>query len=72
MKDNVPCADLLLSVDVDVNFPDDEGCTILIRQILLEYNDDMFDKVKYLVEKKGADINRADLQGNAPVRLFQR
>lgn len=69
MKDQMPCADHLLSLEnVDVNFPDDCGRTLLCQKLRCStLNELLLQKVSYLVEKKGADVNKADVEKWTPV-----
>ena len=63
------CADYLLSLEnVDVNFPDDCGRTLLCQKLRCStLNELLLQKVSYLVEKKGADVNKADVEQWTPV-----
>ena len=72
MKDQMPCADYLLSLDgVDVNFPDDCGRTLLCQKLRCSaLNKALLEKVTYLVEKKGADVNKADVEQWTPVNYI--
>ena len=72
MKDQMPCADYLLSLDkVDVNFPDDCGRTLLCQKLRFSaLNKALVEKITYLVEKKGADVNKADVEQWTPVSSF--
>lgn len=72
MKDQMPCADYLLSLDnVDVNFPDDCGRTLLCQKLRCSaLNKALVEKITYLVEKKGADVNKADVEQWTPVSSF--
>lgn len=72
MKDQMPCADYLLSLDnVDVNFPDDCGRTLLCQKLRCSsLNKALLDKATFLVEKKGADVNKADVEQWTPVNTF--
>ena len=69
MKDQMPCADYLLSLEnVDVNFPDDCGRTLLCQKLRCSnLNETLLEKVTFLVEKKGADVNKADVEQWTPV-----
>ena len=69
MKDQMPCADYLLSLEnVDVNFPDDCGRTLLCQKLRSStLNELLLQKMTYLVEKKGADVNKADVEQWTPV-----
>ena len=70
LKDNLHCADLLLSKDIDADFPDDKGATILMRQLLFLLDENNLEKVKFLVEKKGAGVDKTDLKECTPVCSF--
>ena len=72
MKDQMPCADYLLSLDnVDVNFPDDCGRTLLCQRLRSSTLDEqLLEKATFLVEKKGADVNKADIEQWTPVKIF--
>ena len=72
MKDQMPCADYLLSLDnVDVNFPDDCGRTLLCQKLRSSTLDEqLLEKATFLVEKKGADVNKADIEQWTPVKIF--
>ena len=72
MKDQMPCADYLLSLDnVDVNFPDDCGRTLLCQKLRCSpLNNMLVEKATYLVEKKGADVNKADVEQWTPVNIM--
>lgn len=69
MKDQIPCADYLLSLEnVDVNFPDDCGRTLLCQKLRCStLNEALLQKITFLVEKKGADVNKADIEQWTPV-----
>ena len=69
MKDQMSCADYLLSLEnVDVNFPDDCGRTLLCQKLRCStLNEALLQKVTFLVEKKGADVNKADIEQWTPV-----
>ncbi len=69
MKDQMSCADYLLSLEnVDVNFPDDCGRTLLCQKLRCSTLYEMLlQKVSYLVEKKGADVNKPDVEQWTPV-----
>lgn len=71
MKDQIPCADYLLSLEnVDVNFPDDCGRTLLCQKLSCStLNETLLQMVTFLVEKKGADVNKADIEQCTPVSL---
>ena len=72
MKDHMSCADYLLSLDnVDVNFPDDCGRTLLCQKLhCCKLNESLLEKATYLVEKKGADVNKVDIDEWTPVSLL--
>lgn len=72
MKDHMPCADYLLSLDnVDVNFPDDCGRTLLCQKLRCSALDKkLLEKATFLVEKKGADVNKADIEQWTPVNIL--
>ena len=72
MKDHMPCADYLLSLEtVDVNFPDDCGRTLLCQKLRCSTLDEkLLENATFLVEKKGADVNKADIEQWTPVRIF--
>ena len=72
MKDHMPCADYLLSLEsVDVNFPDDCGRTLLCQKLRSSTLDEkLLENATFLVEKKGADVNKADIEQWTPVRIF--
>ncbi|XP_073244839.1 poly [ADP-ribose] polymerase tankyrase-like isoform X3 [Porites lutea] len=72
MKDQMPCADYLLSLDnVDVNFPDDCGRTLLCQKLRCSaLNKALVEKITYLVEKKGADVNKADVEQWTPLHYL--
>ena len=61
------CADLLLDSNVNVDFPDEKGATILMSQLALDFEDGSFEKIRFLVEEKGADVNNKDMKGSSPV-----
>lgn len=69
MKDQIPCADYLLSLEsVDVNFPDDCGRTLLCQKLNCStLNETLLQMVTFLVDKKGADVNKADIEQCSPV-----
>lgn len=67
LKDNLSCAELLLSTDVDINFPDDKGATVLMNQLLTNYDESSLEKVRFLVETKGADVKIKDMTGTTAV-----
>eukprot|EP00795_Rhopilema_esculentum_P008747 gene8747-14770_t len=66
LKDNMHCADLLLDSNVNVDFPDEKGATILMSQLALDFEDGSFEKIRFLVEEKGADVNNKDMNGSSP------
>lgn len=72
MKNNFPCAEYLLSLEnVDVNYTDDFGRTLLAQTICSSSLDgDIVEKIVFLVEKKGADVNRPDMKDWTPVCIF--
>ena len=72
MKNNFPCAEYLLGLDVvDVNYTDDVGCTLLAQTISRSsLEGDMVEKIIFLVEKKGADVKRPDMKDWTPVCIF--
>lgn len=69
MKDQIPCADYLLSLEnVDVNFPDDCGRTLLCQKLNCStLNETLLQMVTFLIDKKGADVNKADIEQCSPV-----
>lgn len=71
----MPCAEYLLSLEtVDVNFPDEHGRTLLSQTIIsFPLDETVFERVKFLVEKKGADVNSSDTENWSSVWfvLFQ-
>ena len=66
-KDNLKCAELLLNTDVNINFPDDKGSTILMNQMLSNLDDGVLEKVRFLVESKDADVKIKDMAGGTAV-----
>ncbi|KAL9986739.1 hypothetical protein ACROYT_G000926 [Oculina patagonica] len=72
MKDQMSCADYLLSLEnVDVNFPDDCGRTLLCQKLRCSTLYEMLlQKVSYLVEKKGADVNKPDVEQWTPLHYL--
>ena len=67
LKDNLSCAELLLNTDVDIDFPDDKGATVLMNQLLSSYDERNLDKVRFLVETKGANVKIKDMTGTTAV-----
>lgn len=72
MKDHPKCTDFLLSLDdCDVNFPDDNGQTLLSQTTgKLKISKKMKERVEYLVNEKGADVKTTDAHGWTPVSTF--
>ena len=73
LKDNLDCAELLHKADVDIDFPDDKGSTVLMNQLLSNYDESNLENVRFLVEKKGANVNIKDMNGStavSPVYFF--
>ena len=66
-KDNLKCAELLLSTNVDINFPDDKGSTVLMNQLLSNFDKSSLEKVRFLVGTKGADVTIKDMTGSTAV-----
>ena len=62
LKDHLPCADLLLGVVSDVDFPDDQGATLLMKQLVDDLTESSVEKIKFLVQKKGANPNKQDMK----------
>ena len=54
--------DLLLSAEVDVNYPDEYGKTILMNQMENGFSEEVMEMVKYLIEEKNADVNKVDIR----------
>lgn len=71
MKDHIKCTDFLLSLDdCNVNYPDDNGQTLLTQTARkLKLNKKMKERVVYLVNEKGADVKTVDTNGWTPVRM---
>ena len=54
--------DLLLSAEVDVDYPDEYGKTIIMNQIEKGFSEEVMKMVKYLIEEKNADVNKVDIR----------
>ena len=54
--------DLLLSAEVDVDYPDEYGKTIIVNQIEKGFSEEVMKMVKYLIEEKNADVNKVDIR----------
>ena len=54
--------DLLLSAEVDVNYPDEYGKTIIMNQMENGFSEEVMEMVKYLIEEKNADVNKVDIR----------
>lgn len=60
MKHHIEIADLLLNAGVDVNFVDENGCTILMKHIGKGLSEEQLNLVKVLLEKFKADPTKVD------------
>ena len=60
MKHYMEIGDLLLNAGVDVNFVDENGCTILMKHLTKELSEDQYTLIEHLIEKFNADIKRVD------------
>lgn len=70
MKHYIEIADLLLNAGVDVNFVDENGCTILMKHIGKGLNEEQLNLVKVLLEKFKADPKKVDARNCNTVCLF--
>ena len=61
---------LLEQPNVDVNVKDEKGRTLLILS-LMKLDEETYDFVKYLIEKK-ANPNIADLDGHGPLHYLAK
>lgn len=51
---NIEIGDLLMDAGVDVNFVDDNGLTLLMKNLTKELSENQFHLVKYLLKKSHA------------------
>ena len=69
LKGHLGCTDLLLDQpNVNVNFRDDNGSTLLLRTCNQKMYMDTVKSFMYLI-KKGADVKAVDLDGDNAVSL---
>ena len=54
--------DLLLSAEVDVDYPDEYGKTIIMNQMENGFSEEVTKMVKYLIDEKNADVNKVDIR----------
>eukprot|EP01105_Mastigella_eilhardi_P025706 TRINITY_DN707_c0_g1_i5.p1 TRINITY_DN707_c0_g1~~TRINITY_DN707_c0_g1_i5.p1 ORF type:complete len:2532 (-),score=631.38 TRINITY_DN707_c0_g1_i5:1348-8943(-) len=72
LKGHLGCAEYLLdSKDVDVNLPDDNGRT-LVSQAAGTPSEQTMQQLTFLLEKKHADPNKADKNGDTPLHHLIR
>lgn len=62
MKHHIDIGDLLLNAGVDVDFVDENGCTILMKHIAKGLDEEQAKLVQHLLEKFNADPKRVDTQ----------
>ena len=71
MKHHIDIADLLLNAGVDVNFVDENGCTILMKHIAKGLSEEQYALVKHLLEKFNADPKNVDARSCNTVGFAQ-
>ena len=70
MKGHVGCADLLLEQpNVDLNFRDDSGATLVMLTAASPMTKYMVDQMKYLIRKK-ADLSLVDINNRNAVSIY--
>ena len=61
-KSHMEIGDLLLSAEVDVDYPDEYGKTIIMNQMENGFSEEVTKMVKYLIDEKNADVNKVDIR----------
>lgn len=63
-------SELLLSVDVDVDYADEMGRTFTMKQIVKDFTDEMVKITKFLIKEKHSNVNKTDIEGWNIVSIF--
>lgn len=63
LKQHLEIGDLLLSCDVDVNLPDDQGRTLLMKNVNVDFSEKQLKLVEHLIHHHKADVSITDIDG---------